>query len=87
MQASTNTTTLWTIEDIADFYRRSVRQARRIVREPGFPCHVRGDRFRWSSAAVVEFATTVTVPAESPDIIGPTATGSRIVRTRQRVTA
>ena len=85
----TSTLVLWTIEDVASFYRRSVRQARRIVRLPGFPAHARGDRYRWAANAVIAFATTATTATvvETSDMMGPTGIGNRIVRNRQRVMA
>jgi hypothetical protein len=47
---------IWSIHEIANFYRRSVRQASRIVRDVSFPRPMRGDRHRWVAADVIAFA-------------------------------
>lgn len=76
----TATIELWTIEDIAVFYKRSPRQARRIVSDAAFPGHVRGDKLRWVSTHVMAYAADVSVPTV-PDLIGPSANATgRIVR-------
>jgi len=49
---------VWSIHEIADFYRRSVRQASRIVRDAAFPRPMRGDRHRWVAADVIAFAVS-----------------------------
>lgn len=81
---TTPTLTLWDIEDIAAFYKRSVRQARRIVAEEGFPPHARGDRFRWVADHVVAYATLDWSPAaeeQDPTLMTKTAVTDKIVRT------
>jgi hypothetical protein len=71
---STNTpataTVLWTIRDVAHYYQRSERQARRIVEKPGFPPPAQGDRHRWSAAHVIAWA-------EGPE---PTSDSARLQR-------
>ncbi len=49
---------VWSIQEIADFYRRSVRHASRIVRDASFPRPMRGDRHRWVAADVIAFAVS-----------------------------
>lgn len=49
---------IWSIREIANFYRRSVRQASRIVRDAAFPRPMRGDRGRWIAADVIAFAVS-----------------------------
>jgi hypothetical protein len=73
---------LWTIDDIASYYRRSLRQARRIVSDDGFPPPVRGDRGRWVAEQVQIYAAGGWVePALADDVLRPTvAQGQRITR-------
>jgi hypothetical protein len=75
---------LWTIEDVARYYRRSVRQARRIVTAEAFPPPVRGDKGRWVEAQVKAYAVGGWgEPEPSDDLLRPTVTqGQRIVRRR-----
>lgn len=47
---------IWSIRDIAEFYRRSIRQANRIVRDASFPRPIRGDNHRWAASDVVAYA-------------------------------
>ena len=49
---------IWSIHEIANFYRRSVRQASRIVRDVSFPRPMRGDRGRWFASDVIAFAVS-----------------------------
>lgn len=49
---------IWSIHEIANFYRRSLRQASRIVRDASFPRPIRGDRGRWVAADVIAFAVS-----------------------------
>ena len=49
---------IWSIHEIANFYRRSVRQASRIVRDATFPRPMRGDRGRWFASDVIAFAVS-----------------------------
>ena len=55
---------IWSLQEIADFYRRSVRQAARIVRDAEFPRPLRGDRHRWVAADVIAFAVSFDHGAE-----------------------
>jgi len=50
--------TVWSIKEIASFYRRSVRQASRITSDAAFPSPIRGDRHRWIAADVIAFAVS-----------------------------
>ena len=47
---------VWTIHEIARFYRRSTRTAERLSKEPGFPAPLQGDSHRWWAEDVVEYA-------------------------------
>ena len=47
---------VWSIRDIASFYRRSIRQASRIVSDATFPRPIRGDKHRWAASEVVAYA-------------------------------
>ena len=49
---------IWSIRDIAGFYRRSIRQANRIVKDATFPRPIRGDKFRWAASDVVAYAVS-----------------------------
>lgn len=49
---------IWSIRDIADFYRRSIRQASRIVSDATFPRPIRGDKHRWAASDVVAYAVS-----------------------------
>jgi hypothetical protein len=69
-------TALWTLEDIAAYYNRSVRHARRIVTEEGFPPPARGDRHRWVPAQVIAWSEQPAAPA--PPV--PVPAGARVVR-------
>jgi hypothetical protein len=84
MPATENAPELWTVADVAAYYRRSVRQARRIVATPGFPQPARGDGRRWVPAQVrawAEGSWEAEASAASPTVLRPgTASGSRIVR-------
>jgi len=79
-----NAPTLWTVADVAAYYRRSVRQARRIVATPGFPSPVRGDGRRWVPAQVrawAEGSWEAEAPAVQPTVLrSGTASSERIVR-------
>jgi hypothetical protein len=50
--------TVWSIKEIARFYRRSLRQASRITSDASFPRPIRGDRHRWIAADVIAFAVS-----------------------------
>jgi hypothetical protein len=75
---------IWTIEDVAAFYRRSVRQARRIVAAPDFPAPVRGDNHRWLADHVRAWAAGSWQPesvATPATVLRPhTASSNRVVR-------
>jgi hypothetical protein len=79
-----NTAEIWTINDVAAFYRRSVRQARRIVAAPDFPSPVRGDNRRWLAEHVRAWAAGSWQPESvttSATVLRPhTATSNRVVR-------
>ena len=47
---------IWTLADIARFYRRSTRQAARVTNLPGFPQPLQGDSHRWWADDVIEYA-------------------------------
>ena len=47
---------VWSIHEIARFYRRSTRTAERLSKEPGFPAPLQGDSHRWWAEDVVEYA-------------------------------
>jgi hypothetical protein len=49
---------LWSIDDIALFYRRSRRTAQRIVKRTGFPSPTPADPGRWVAQRVIEHALT-----------------------------
>ena len=49
---------IWSIRDIAGFYRRSIRQASRIVNDATFPRPIRGDKHRWAASDVVAYAVS-----------------------------
>jgi hypothetical protein len=76
-----NNMTLWTLDDIAAYYRRSTRQARRIVATPGFPPPVRGDRSRWMAKHVLLWAEASwqPEPAPTPEVL------SRRIPPKQRI--
>ena len=88
MDTTTSTTSseaLWTLADVASYYRRSLRQARRIVSADGFPPAVRGDGRRWVAAQVrawAEGAWQPETPAASTVLRPGVAAGSRVVRRR-----
>lgn len=77
---------IWTVADIAEYYGRSVRQARRIVADPEFPPTVRGDNRRWLAAQVRSYAAgswEAVTPSASTTVLRPgTASNNRIVRRR-----
>lgn len=54
--AATQMPPIWTIQDIAAFYRRSTKSAERLVRTEGFPRPLRGDRRRWWADEVQNWA-------------------------------
>lgn len=68
----------WTMEDIAAYYRRSLRQTRRIVTAEGFPPPLLGDNRRWSSAKVRSWAEGTDVDAQVLRASVPR--GARMVR-------
>jgi len=70
----------WTIEDIAAYYRRSLRQTRRIVASTGFPPPLLGDDRRWSAAKVRAWAEGVA--DDSKVLRASVPRGARIVRRR-----
>ena len=47
---------VWTIHEIARFYRRSTRWAERLTKTACFPVPLRGDSHRWWANDVVEYA-------------------------------
>jgi hypothetical protein len=47
---------VWTIHEIARFYRRSTRWAERLTKTASFPVPLRGDSHRWWANDVVEYA-------------------------------
>ena len=47
---------VWSIHEIARFYRRSTRWAERLTKTASFPVPLRGDSHRWWSNDVVEYA-------------------------------
>lgn len=49
---------IWSIREIATFYRRSVRQASRIVQDISFPRPLRGDKHRWVAGEVIRYAVS-----------------------------
>jgi hypothetical protein len=78
--------TLWTLDDIAAYYRRSTRQARRIVATPGFPPPARGDSSRWPAKHVLLWAESEWQPEPVTVTVLPrrVAPKQRIERKRAR---
>jgi hypothetical protein len=78
------TPVLWSVADIAAYYRRSERHVRRLVKTPGFPPPTRGDARRWVPAHVREWTegTWTPEPGElDPGVLRPSRTsGNRVVR-------
>lgn len=67
--AATSMPSLWTIHDIAVFYRRSTRFAERLVRSDNFPRPVRGDKRRWFAADVQKWAHTAGVEVDEGEVL------------------
>lgn len=69
---------IWSIRDIAGFYRRSIRQANRIVRDASFPRPIRGDKHRWAASDVVAYAIH---PGNAPEgVLRHEPSSARVVR-------
>ena len=47
---------VWSIHEIARFYRRSTRWAERLTKTASFPVPLRGDSHRWWANDVIEYA-------------------------------
>lgn len=89
MDTATIASTLWSVEDIAGYYGRSVRTARRLIREAGFPPPARGDRHRWVASQVIAFAESGAVEQVevSASILRPTGGSGRIERPSRKAAA
>ena len=69
---------IWSIRDIAGFYRRSIRQASRIVKDATFPRPIRGDKFRWAASDVVAYAVSSDHGVEG--VLKHNKTNAKVVR-------
>ena len=76
---------IWTLKDVALFYRRSVSDARRKVRKAGFPPPANGDAGRcWASdVRMYAKAVRVTAPADTTVLRHTQAHTERVTRTRK----
>jgi hypothetical protein len=75
---------LWGLEDIATFYRRSYRQAQRIIDTPGFPPPTPADLRRWVSEHVKAHAYGAWVPAVTSEVDDRLAVGAGVARVVRR---
>jgi hypothetical protein len=69
---------IWSIRDIASFYRRSIRQASRIVSDATFPRPIRGDKHRWAASDVVAYAVSSDHGVEG--VLKHNKTSAKVVR-------
>lgn len=75
------TETLWSLDDIARYYKRSVRTATRIVRRAGFPPPTPADPKRWVASQVIAHAASGKRP-EADVLEHRVRPGQRVVRRR-----
>jgi hypothetical protein len=70
---------VWTIHEIARFYRRSTRWAERLTKTASFPVPLRGDSHRWWANDVIEYAQgSKTQTAD--DVLRPVSNQQSVVR-------
>jgi hypothetical protein len=69
---------LWDLDAIARYYGRSIRTARRITQQPGFPPPANGDRRRWPARHVIAWA----VGTWTPDVVQVEKDGTLAQRTK-----
>ena len=70
---------VWSIHEIARFYRRSTRWAERLTKTASFPVPLRGDSHRWWANDVIEYAQgSKTQTAD--DVLRPISKQQSVVR-------
>ena len=70
---------VWSIHEIARFYRRSTRWAERLTKTASFPVPLRGDSHRWWANDVIEYAQGSKTQSVN-DVLHPISTQQSVMR-------